>query len=576
MTSAALRLAAMNAVPAANVAVALVDSPNANGNKAVSVTINEQVPLSFSRLISPQASLGVASKAVVELTTAQGPCVTSLQAAVGGLTASIGLDGGAVINALLCAVSANATVGVPCGTGINTARLTFNSTMPPDQPCNGIQAPVGQVLNLLRKQVVDPYSADVGITGARTRVVQTGLQLLVAPPVVVAVLPPSINFAGSVLTTTVANAKAAGCTAALTGKVWNVTACGPSVTFASLTVAAGYTVNFNTAGAATTRYNFTGEINSSGDALSFGPGVFNVAGGIRNLGSGTMSFTGGTLNLGSGLLNLCDGTAYSLCNKGRFTATGPVSVTASSGIYNAAAATMTLGSGSGNSYRIGAPLLGNAMRLGTGSTTMLGNGTGDYLFTGDIAMDAGSGSCLVIGTAPNHDINGSLRTAGATVLGAGTYTLTGAVLLGVNGAADAVCNGSSQGVTASGVTFVTGGTGAPLTGPCALKAFCVAPGYNNVVVTAPTDGLLAKVAVVGPALNASGALFSSGLSNTSLSGLFHVPLGLVDVTGGVGVGSGLGQCLELVVAQLLVHHASLFAAPCKSGGPPIRSAKLVA
>ena len=578
MTSAALGLAAINAVSASNVVVSLVDSPSANGNKAVSVTIKDQVPLIFSRLIAPSASLGVASNAVVELVTAAGPCVTSLQAVVGPLTAGIGIDGGTVINALLCAVSANAAVTVPCGTGINTARLTFNGTLPPDQPCNGVQAPVGQVLNLLRKQVVDPYSADASITGAQARVVQTGLQLLVPPPVVVAVLPPAISFAGSVLTTTVANAKTAGCTAALTGKVWNVTACGATVTLASISVAAGYSVNFNTAGAATTVYNIAGEISSSGDALSFGPGVFNVAGGIRNLGSGSMTFTGGALNLGFGLLSTCsDGTAYSLCNKGRFTASGPVSVTASNGIYNAAAATMTLGSGSGNSYRIGKALLGSAMRLAVGSTTMLGNGIGDYLFAGDIAMDAGSGSCLVIGSAPNHDINGSLRTAGATVLGGGTYTVTGAVLLGVNGAADAMCNGTSQGVAASGVTFVVGGgLGVPLSGPCALEAFCVAPGYNNVVVTAPTSGLLAKVAVIGPALNASGALFSSGLSNTSLSGLFYVPLGLVDISGGVGVGSGLGQCLELVVGQLLVHHSSIFAAPCKSSGPAIRSARLVA
>ena len=54
-----------------------------------------------------------------------------------------------------------------------------------------------------------------------------------------------------------------------------------------------------------------------------------------------------------------------------------------------------------------------------------------------------------------------------------------------------------------------------------------------------------------------------------------MPLGPVTIDGGAAVGEGLGQCLELVIAQLLVKHGSIFAAPCKNGTPAYRTAQLV-
>ena len=572
MTAAAQRIAAFNAY-STGMHVELVASPNGAGNSAVHVSLASSVPTIFSRFVSSQSSLPVTSQSYVEVTNGGSTCVLSLQAVAGQLAASIGLDAGGVINALLCAVSANAAVTVPCGTGINTARLSFNSALPPDAPCNGIQAPAGQLLQLLSKQVTDPYALDASITGARLRMVADALQLSPLPPVVIGLA--NIDFGGSTLSTSL-QATTAGCSASVSAKVWTLT-CPGNPTFGTITVASGYSVNFNTAAPVTTATRFGGSIVNNGNVLSFGSGTFTVGGSIRTASGSTTRFGSVGLYVGSSLLNPCaDGGVYSICNGGTLTIAGITDTMLAAGLYNAAGATATLGSGTGNSYRIGSSSTGNAIRAGGGSTTVLADGSSDYRLTGNVVVDSGTNSCLAFGAAPDHDINGSLRTAGATVFGAGTYTVTGAILLGVNGANDAACKGAVTGVSAAGVTFVAGGgLGVPLSGPCALQAFCVAPGYDNVALTAPTSGLLAKVAVIGPALNASGAVFTSGLSHTSLSGLFYVPLGPVTIDGGAAVGEGLGQCLELVVAQLLVKHGSIFAAPCKNGTPAFRTAQLI-
>ena len=571
MTEAARRIAAFNAV-SQGVAVELTASPSGDGNPAVHVSIADSVPTVFSRLITSQPTLAVGSQAYAEVTNSGSTCILSLQAAAGRLTASVGLDGGAVINALLCAVSANAAVTVPCGTGINTARLSFNSALPPDAPCNGIRAPGGQMLELVKRQISDPYAADAAITGARLRLTADTLQLSPLPPVVVGL--SNIDFAGNALATGL-QANAAGCSARLSGKAWTLT-CAGNPTFGTVTVANGYSVDFNSAGAATTSYRFGGAIVNNGGMLTFGSGSFTVAQGIRTAAGSTTRFATAALYVGTGLSACADGGLYSLCNGGTLTISGPTDTMLSAGAYNGAGATLVLGIGAGNAYRIGSGSTGNALHAATGSTTAFADGQGSYQFTGDVVVDGAAGSCLAFGAAPDHDFNGSLRTAGGTAFGAGTYTVTGAVLLGVNGAADQTCSGVVTGVSAQNVAFVVGGgLGVPLAGPCALQAFCVTPGYGNVAVTAPTGGLLAKVAVVGPAANASGALFSSGLQHTSLSGLFYMPLGPVTIEGGAGVGEGLGQCLELVVAQLLVQHGSIFAAPCKNGTPAYRTAQLV-
>ena len=584
MTASAVQVAALNGIAASQVVVALVPSPATATNSAVQVTLTDSVPLVFSRLLQAKSSLAVINRATVELTTEGQACVVQLN---GGLNIGIGLDLGAVLNALLCAVSVNAAVSIPCGTGINTSRLSISTALPPDAPCNGLQAPVNQILKLLSKQATDPYALDVGIVAANARVTLDAL--LLSPLMVIANSGGDLTFGAGDLSVSLVTLNtlnpANHCGASKSGTIWTLTCTGTTLNFGKITVSSGYSLNFNTTGAATTQYTISAGVTNNGAIVRFPAGTFNIGQGIRTAAGSTTSFGSGAINVTAPLLTpaCIDGGYYSICNAGTLSVAGPIAITLTSGIYNAANASATLGTGTANSFRVGTSSNGYALHAARPSKTIFGDasGTGTYQINGDIVGDGAagtSGSCLVIGASSQHDINGNLLTADATVFGAGTYTVTGTVLLGINGTIDANCNGSTTGVSAANVTFVVGGAGSkmPSSGPCKLDLFCVAPGYQSVVFTAPTTaGPLAKVALVGPQLSAGGVLFTDGLANTSFSGLLYAPAGPVTITGSASIGNGVGQCLELVVNQLFVHGGNIFAAPCKSGAPTIRGTRLV-
>jgi hypothetical protein len=178
---------------------------------------------------------------------------------------------------------------------------------------------------------------------------------------------------------------------------------------------------------------------------------------------------------------------------------------------------------------------------------------------------SGGGSCTVIAAAAQHDINGSLLTAGATVLGPGVYTIYGSVGIGANGGGNVTCDGANTGLLATGVSIVAGGNGASLTGTCSGQAFCVAAGYSSVVLSAMTAGPTAKIALIGPASLTGGAYFTEGSSRTTLSGLVYFPVGSVRLDGAASVGNGTGQCLQLIGKEVLLNGGSLLASTCVSG-----------
>ena len=98
-------------------------------------------------------------------------------------------------------------------------------------------------------------------------------------------------------------------------------------------------------------------------------------------------------------------------------------------------------------------------------------------------------------------------------------------------------------------------------------SFCVSAGYNNVDLTAPATGSLAKLLVIGPqdASNTTGAAFGGGASNVNLSGAFYYPKGPVLLGGGAGVGDKEGQCLTLIGTQVSLTGGAVTASACISG-----------
>jgi hypothetical protein len=105
-------------------------------------------------------------------------------------------------------------------------------------------------------------------------------------------------------------------------------------------------------------------------------------------------------------------------------------------------------------------------------------------------------------------------------------------------------------------------------GTCSGTAFCLAAGYSNVTLVAPSSGTTEDLVVIGPtsSSNTAGATFAEGASNTSLSGVFYVPYGPVTLSGGSSVGNGTGQCLEVIGSQVTQTGGTTLATTCSGLG----------
>lgn len=289
-----------------------------------------------------------------------------------------------------------------------------------------------------------------------------------------------------------------------------------------------------------------------GRTVTFGNGTFNIVQGINTLGGSATTFGAGTFNIGQSASS-CSGARYSICNMGtRLTFGGPSNFSLVGGVYNNGGSILSLGSGTTNVYHIGASSNGDALQLGGGSKTSfadsLGSGT-VFRAGGNINVGTGGGSCLTLPAAAQHDIKGNFTTAGGTRLGAGIYTVNGYVALGANGGGSVTCDGEVVGIHGDGVTFVISGSATPSSGGCAGMAFCVAAGYNNVVLKAPDGGATDKLLVVGPASGTAGAAFNEG-ADTNLSGAFYFPTAPILMSGGASISNGSGECLTLIGSRI--------------------------
>jgi hypothetical protein len=155
--------------------------------------------------------------------------------------------------------------------------------------------------------------------------------------------------------------------------------------------------------------------------------------------------------------------------------------------------------------------------------------------------------------------------------------VNGYIALGGSGGGDVSCWGSTIGMNATDVTFVTAGINTPGSGTCAGEAFCIGAGYGHVTLTAPTSGTMAELAVIGPtsSSNTSGASFTEGATNTSISGAFYFPYGEVDLTGGANVGNGANQCLEVIGSQVTLSGGTTLANTCIAGAASSAAVVLV-
>jgi hypothetical protein len=575
MTTAADSVAALNNVPAGDVNVSLVSSPSGDGQSAVKATIATQVPLLLSQILGSGPNLPVNSTGYAELIAGTPACIIALKSGGTGVT----LSGGTTVTASACAVASNNTVTVPCGDTITTPTVAYDSAGLPSEPCSGIVAPTGKTLSLVHAATADPLTTNTGVTTATARLATVGA--MTAPAA------PSVTTGGDIAfgwsqSQTQSQATADGCAATWNGSnTWTLSCAGAtSYNFGAITVGGGINVNFNTGGAATTTYNFSGSINNTGSVMVLGPGIYNIAQGVITGGGTTTTFGAGTFDIGRATSGCNGGNTYSICNTSTLTFGGPSTFVLQAGIDNTGGSTLTLGSGTTNSFNIGPGSDGNAIVAGGGSKTVFGDATGAsdiFQMIGNFNVSSGGGSCMTISAAAQHDIEGNFATAGGTFLGSGVYTVTGYIGLGSNGGGDVTCNGVDVGMSGTGVTFVDGGGSTPSSGTCSGQAFCVASGYNNVSLIAPTAGTTAGLVAIGPTStsNTAGATFADGASNTNLSGVFYFPNGTISLGGSASVGSGTGQCLELIGSQVTLTGGTTAASTCIAGTTSNSSVRLV-
>lgn len=561
MQTAAQSIATLNGLSASAVSVSLIASPSGSGNQAVRAVVQTSAPLVFSRVLALGSTLVVNSTAAAELAPGASSCVFALASGGSGIT----LSGGTNLSAPACGVASNATVSpditVPCGTSLTSLSVAYASSAP-SAPCSGLHGTGGGAATLTKAVTADPLAGSAEVAGDTARLATVTSTSAPANPTVGAgsAIDFSYNQSG-----TKASAQAAGCTATFGGSnTWTLTCPGTLVRFGNITIGGGITLNFNTSGSAATTYEISGSITSGGTAMTFGPGTWKILGGVFNSGGAPMTFGSGALAIGKPASS-CNGVAgYSICqtSSGAMSFGTMTSITLAGGVLVAGGSRLTLAPASGAAVAIGKAADGNAINVGGGGSFSLGDaigGTVSYLGT----ITTGGGSCLTLGAASQHDVQGSLAAAGAVLLGSGTYTITGYAGFGVNGGGNVTCSGTTMGVAGSGVTLVLGGGATPSSGSCQGQIFCVAAGYSSVSLTAPTSG--ARLLVVGPATNKGGALLTEGASTSALSGTVYLPASAFTLGGGAGVGSGSGQCLTLIASQIALTGGTVLATDCLAG-----------
>jgi hypothetical protein len=560
-TSVAQNIGQMNGIPATGVSAAVVTSPQDSTKNALRVIVTTTPTLFLGKVLGAHTTLTTTGTSYAQFGGGVSACITALSASTG-----ITLSGGTAISAPQCGISTNATLTVPCGTTITAKGVSYGGATP-TQGCSGITAST-----LTHASVTDPLATNTGVVAAEAHVASIASQ---AGPSAPTVSSPTISFD---LSWKGATSQTSGsCTASLNSSTWTI-ACpnGGTYNFASFAdgssktaLGGGMTVLFNTGGNGTSVYNFSTVVNDSGSSMTFGPGVYNFAAGFISGNGNTNTFAGGgTYNFGRSTTKCSNGAYYSICDTSTVTFSGASAFALSSGIYVGGGATLTMGSGTNNSFNIGAASDGNAFWLGGGAKITLADATGNsslFQVTGNVNADAGGGSCMSLGAATNHDINGWFSTAGGTILGAGTYSINGYLAYGNNGGGSVTCNGSTVGLQGTGVTIIYSAATTPSSGTCAGKGLCFAAGFSNVSVSAPSSGTYAFLLFVGPQSgNSAGAYFSGG-SGASMSGAFYLPVGAFTMSGGAYINTLTGGCLQIVALSVSMSGGTTAASTCITG-----------
>jgi Flp pilus assembly protein TadG len=525
-------------------------SPTGNGNNAVKVDITANLTLALAKVLTNASTLPVSGESYAEISPGNAAtCILAL----GGSGSGISLSGTGSIIADSCKVASNSTICANSGDNpsdvITTKNLSYGSGANPTSSSCTISPPTGTPsVRVSHATTADPLSGNTEVSGATTRLSTVSSITSPSAPT------PGTNFTFGYSAVT---GLPAGCVDSFASSTHTVTCSGSGpFTFGTITLSGGITVNLTTSTSAAV-FNITGISMGGGSTGAFGAGTYNM---------GTVT---------------CSGTSgYSICNTGTsLTFTGPTKLVLAGGIYNGGGASLAIGSGSSsNSYNIGKASDGASINVGTSKIMTFGDATGSgALFQTGGNITSGGGSCLTLPTIGQHDVNGNINAAGGIVMGAGIYTITGYVALGNGGGGDVSncpTSGTTTGLTALSVTLVVGGANTVSCGSI-TSAFCLGSGYSTVKLTAPTStstygSSTAGLAVIGPqsSTNTAAAVFTSGATNTQVSGAFYFPNGDINMSGAATLHDTVdsGACLELIGSTITASAGTATGSTCSGLG----------
>lgn len=610
MVAAGQAVGRLNGFSEAEISVVLDTSvPTASG-AAVRATITRPKPLYLPSLVGGDTSVDITASALAGALGGKPACVQALDPGGGGITLSG--EAGLLMNE--CSVASNAEVTAPCGTSIVTSALSYDSSAAPATgSCDTIRTPEGEVAQMTQQPTPDPLEGSDARSLASAQMARTAA--LGDPDTDLddmgVATGPDIHFGWSQSATT-AQAEAIGCSATFASynDEWTLSCPGlTTVSLGSITIGGGLSLNFNPGAPSSVVYNMSGSIRNTANRMifpggtynigqdiftdgssvtEFGDGTFRIAGSIRNdgkrmtfgdgtyeVGKGLVAYGGSVTNFGAGTYRFgrsdkdCEGARYSVCNFSQLTFDGPGDFVLAGGIRNNGGATLTLGTGTGNSFRFGRSSGGDAISVDGGSQTYMGDAVGGLFEVAGHIDGGGGGSCLVFPAAELHEINGPINASGAIRFGAGLYAINGYMHLGNDGGGSALCGGETISVEAPNTTFVVSAAGTePAGSDCAGQAFCVTAGYSDVTFTAPQSGPYTDLAFVGPldGLRTEGALFAGGAGDSTVSGAFYFPGGPITLSGGASASSGAGGCLQLIGSEITMSGGTSVASKCNLPG----------
>jgi hypothetical protein len=549
------------------VATSIVNSPTGDGKQAAYVVVTSAVSLSgfgHATTISASHQSGIPSFAVAASAYAEihgaAPCILALQ--TGGVTAT----GGTKITAANCDVSSNGSVAISSGPTLTAAGIAAVGAI---TATNGSTIVGPQYPNSSKQS--DPYAS--GNVFARL-----GTAFFTSPTAPVFPTMPSAPVGGSnaSCTTSSSTLTIAGNSSYGTVSASSYPTCtlmqfsgGGTTSMLALDVTGGNVVlsfaagtykigNFTISNYGTTTINIAGSpvfdisngltLSASAPVSFNGTATWNVQGGISDSSSAAVTFSNSstasvsTFTVSGGIAVTNNAASFPA---GTYTVTSPNGNGV--GLYVSGGATATLGNGS---YDIA-----DGISIGGGATLTIGGALNSASVfeipttsSGGTALVTGGGSSLSIGSYTNLDINGEMEIQGSVVLGAGTYT--------VNGALDLASSGGGS-LTGTNVSLIA-------SGPIAFGA-----GYSAITLDAPAsigsanEGTGPTVALASN--SASASTIDAGASNTAVLGAMYFPNAALTLDGAGNLNSGTG-CALVIAASIAMSGGSSLSTSCSALG----------